>query len=546
MTFKRPYGAGLAVLAVGLFAATAAYAEPTVNKGDNAWMLTSTVLVLLMTIPGLALFYGGLVRSKNMLSVLMQVFYTVCIVTILWALYGYSLAFTGGSDFIGGFSKAFLMGVTPDSKAATFSVDANISELVYVCFQMTFAAITPALIVGAFAERMKFAAVALFIPLWVTLIYFPIAHMVWYWAGPDAISDAVKALAAAGDAAAKAAAQAKLDEVNADAGWVFKKGAIDFAGGTVVHINAGIAGLVGALLIGKRTGYGKELMAPHSLTMTMIGASLLWVGWFGFNAGSNLEANGGAALAMTNSFVATAAAALSWMFAEWIIKGHPSLLGALSGAVAGLVAVTPAAGYSGPMGAIVLGLVVGVVCLFFCTVIKNALHYDDSLDVFGVHCIGGIVGALGTGILVNPALGGAGIMDYTTGKIADYDFAAQMISQTWGVCTTLVWSGVGSAILYKVVDVIVGMGADKKISEHAGAQAAGASILHECLAREKQSRARGRHDRNAGIYQRSLKILDTRVATRSLRIDHVVDQQRPFNGGFLQLHYRPTQPLGIV
>src|SRR5258705_397409 len=330
MTCKRPYSAGLAALAVGLFAATAAYAEPTVNKGDNAWMLTSTVLVLLMTIPGLALFYGGLVRSKNMLSVLMQVFYTVCIVTVIWALYGYSLAFTGGSDFIGGLSKTLLIGVAPDPKAGAF------------------------------------------------------------------------------------------------------------AGGTVVHINAGIAGLVGALLIGKRTGYGKDLMAPHSLTMSMIGASLLWVGWFGFNAGSNLEANGGAALAMTNSFVATAAAALSWMFAEWIIKGHPSVLGAISGAVAGLVAVTPAAGYSGPMGAIVLGLVVGVVCLFFCTVIKNALGYDDSLDVFGVHCIGGIVGALGTGILVNPALGGAGIMDYTTGKIADYDFAAQMVSQTWGVCTTLV------------------------------------------------------------------------------------------------------------
>src|SRR5258708_7029736 len=363
MTFKRPYSAGLAALAVGLFAATAAYAEPTVNKGDNAWMLTSTVLVLLMTIPGLALFYGGLVRSKNMLSVLMQVFYCVCIVTLIWALYGYSLAFTGGSDFIGGFSKAFLMGVTPDSKAATFSIDANISELVYVCFQMTFAAITPALIVGAFAERMKFAAVALFIPLWVTLIYFPIAHMVWYWAGPDALFDTVKAPSARGAAGA----------------------------------------------------------------------------------------------------AACAAAALSWMFAEWIIKGHPSLLGALSGAVAGLVAVTPAAGYSGPMGAIVLGLVVGVVCLFFCTVIKNALGYDDSLDVFGVHCIGGIVGALGTGILVNPALGGAGIMDYTTGKIADYDFAAQMVSQTWGVCTTLVWSGVGSAIIYKVVDVIVGLRATVEV-----------------------------------------------------------------------------------
>jgi ammonium transporter, Amt family len=461
MTFKRPNSAGWAAFAFGMLAATAAHAEPTINKGDNAWMLTSTVLVLLMTIPGLALFYGGLVRSKNMLSVLMQVFYTVCIVTILWVLYGYSLAFTGGSDFIGGVSKAFLAGVTPDSKASTFSVDANISELVYVCFQMTFAAITPALIVGAFAERMKFAAVALFIPLWATLVYFPIAHMVWYWAGPDAIADAVKAVAAAGsDAAAKAAAEAKLAEVNADAGWVFKKGAIDFAGGTVVHINSGIAGLVGALIVGKRIGYGKDLMAPHSLTMSMIGASLLWVGWFGFNAGSNLEATGGAALAMTNSFVATAAAALSWMFAEWMLKGHPSVLGAISGAVAGLVAVTPAAGYAGPMGAIVLGLVVGVVCLFFVTVVKNSLGYDDSLDVFGVHCIGGITGALGTGVLVNPALGGTGIMDYTIGKVAEYEFGAQMISQTWGVCTTLVWSGVGSAIIYKIVDVIVGLRAN--------------------------------------------------------------------------------------
>jgi ammonium transporter, Amt family len=468
MTFKRPTSAGLAALAIGMFAATAAYAEPTVNKGDNAWMLTSTVLVLLMTIPGLALFYGGLVRSKNMLSVLMQVFYTVCVVVVIWALYGYSLAFTGGNDFFGGLSKVFLSGVTPDSKAATFSVDANISELVYVCFQMTFAAITPALIVGAFAERMKFSAIALFIPLWVTLIYFPIAHMVWYWAGPDAISDAVKAIAAAGgDAAAKAAAEAKLAAVQADAGWINKKGAIDFAGGTVVHINAGIAGLVGALIIGKRIGYGKDLMAPHSLTMSMIGASLLWVGWFGFNAGSNLEANGGAALAMTNSFVATAAAALSWMFAEWMTKGHPSVLGVISGAVAGLVAVTPAAGYAGPMGAIVLGLVVGVVCLFFVTTVKNALGYDDSLDVFGVHCIGGIVGALGTGILVNPALGGSGIMDYVTGKVADYEFGTQMVSQFWGVCTTLVWSGVGSAILYKIVDVVVGLRA-KVESEREG------------------------------------------------------------------------------
>jgi Amt family ammonium transporter len=466
MRIKTPTRAGLTALALlaaavyladSAFAEQAASPEPTVNKGDNAWMLTSTVLVLLMTIPGLALFYGGLVRSKNMLSVLAHVFYTVCIVTLIWVIYGYSLAFTGGSEYIGGLSKMFLMGVTPDSKAATFSVGANISELVYVAFQMTFAAITPALIVGAFAERMKFAAVALFIPLWVTFIYFPIAHMVWYWAGPDAIDAAAKAVAAATDPTAKKVAQDALDAVMNDAGKVFIWGAIDFAGGTVVHINAGIAGLVGAVLVGRRTGYGKELMAPHSLTMTMIGASLLWVGWFGFNAGSNLEANGGAALAMINSFVATAAAAMSWMFAEWMTKGKPSLLGALSGCVAGLVAVTPAAGYAGPMGAIVLGLVVGVVCLFFVTVVKNALGYDDALDVFGVHCIGGIVGAIGTGILVNPMLGGTGIMDYTIGKIGDYDFWTQIIAQGKAVGMTLVWSGVGSFILYKVVDLLVGL-----------------------------------------------------------------------------------------
>ena len=458
MTFKRPTSAGLAALAVGLLATTAAHAAPTINKGDNAWVMTSAVLVLLMTIPGLALFYGGLVRSKNMLSVLAQVFYTVCIVTIIWAVYGYSLAFTGGSDFIGGFSKAFMATVTTDSAAGTFSVDANINEMVYFCFQLTFAAITPALFIGAFAERTKFAAVALFVPLWVTLIYFPMAHMVWYWAGPDAIDAAAKALAAAGDdATKKAAAQAALDAVNADSGLVFQWGAIDFAGGTVVHINAGIAGLVGALIVGKRTGFGKELMPPHSLVMTMIGASLLWVGWFGFNAGSNLEAVGGAPLAMINSFVATAGAALSWMFAEWIVKGKPSLLGAVSGCVAGLVAVTPASGFAGPMGALVLGLVVGVVCLFFVSTVKNMFGYDDSLDVFGVHCIGGIVGAIGTGILVAPSLGGTGIMDYTTGKVADYDFATQVMAQCKAVLMTLVWSGVGSAILYKVVDLIVGL-----------------------------------------------------------------------------------------
>jgi Amt family ammonium transporter len=472
MTFKLSSRVvlGLAAIAAGVLisdwafaqaaapaAAPAAPAAPTFNKGDNAWMLTSSVLVLLMTIPGLALFYGGMVRSKNMLSVLMHVFYTVCIVTLIWVIYGYSLAFTGGGAYVGGLSKLFLAGVNADSQAATFSAGVTIHEYIYICFQMTFAAITPALIVGAFAERMKFSAVVLFIPLWVTFVYFPIAHMVWYWGGPDAIVAAAAELAKAAAGPAKEAAQAKLDAALADAGQVFAWGAIDFAGGTVVHINAGIAGLVGAMMVGKRTGYGKDSMAPHSLTLSMVGASLLWVGWFGFNAGSNLEANGGAAVAMINSFVATAGAALAWMFVEWMVKGKPSMLGIISGCVAGLVAVTPASGYSGPMGAIVLGLVAGAICFFAATSLKNALGYDDSLDVFGVHCIGGIIGALGTGILVNPALGGMGIMDYAAGKIADYDMVAQMISQSKAVLTTLVWSGVGSAILYKIVDVIVGL-----------------------------------------------------------------------------------------
>jgi Amt family ammonium transporter len=328
---------------------------------------------------------------------------------------------------------------------------------VFVCFQMTFACITPALIVGAFAERMKFSAVALFIPLWVTFVYFPMAHMVWYWAGPDAVDAAAKALAAAADEAAKKAAQAKLDEVLADAGKIFSWGAIDFAGGTVVHINAGIAGLIGAYMVGKRTGHGKDLMPPHSLVMTFIGACLLWVGWFGFNAGSNLEASGGAVLAMINTFVATAAAALSWMFLEWMTKGKPSLLGAVSGCIAGLVAVTPAAGFSGPMGAIVLGLIAGGVCLFFCSTVKNMFGYDDALDVFGIHGIGGIVGAIGTGILVAPALGGTGIVDYTTGKVAEYAFATQVWAQCKGVLMTIVWCGIGSAIIYKIVDLAVGL-----------------------------------------------------------------------------------------
>src|SRR6201988_1517221 len=384
MTFKRPTRAGWAALAIATLciagfvdvafaedAAPAAAAAPVSNKGDVAWMLTASALVLMMSIPGLALFYGGLVRTKNMASVLTQVFAIVSMSGVTWTIYGYSMAFSDGGSmtpWVGGFTQAFMHGIDGSSTAATFSNGVGIPELAYFVFQMTFAMITPALIVGAFAERIKFSAVMLFILLWVTFVYFPIAHWVWYVAAPDDVAAAAKALAAATDAAAKTAAQAKLDEVTGNVGWLAGAGALDFAGGTVVHINAGIAGLVGALIIGKRVGYGKDLMAPHSLTMTMIGASLLWVGWFGFNAGSNLEATGGAALAMTNSFVATAAAALSWMFCEWMLKGHPSVLGVISGAVAGLVAVTPAAGYSGPMGAIVLGLVGGVVCLFFCTV----------------------------------------------------------------------------------------------------------------------------------------------------------------------------------
>ncbi len=434
---------------------------PTPNKGDTAWMLTATVLVLLMTIPGLALFYGGLVRTKNMLSMLMQVFYTVCVVCIIWVLYGYSMAFTEGTIYnslFGSFSKAFLAGVTPESNVETFTQGVVIPEYVYICFQMTFACITPALIVGAMAERMKFSAIALFIPLWVTFVYFPMAHMVWYWAGPEAIAGAAKAIADAGaDAAKKQAAEALLATANANAGLAFQWGALDFAGGTVVHINSGIAALVGALVVGKRVGFGKEAMPPHSLTLTLVGGALLWVGWFGFNAGSALEAGGTAALAMLNTFVATAAAALAWLLAENISKGKPSLLGAVTGAVAGLVAVTPAAGFAGPMGAIVLGLVAGVVCFIACSAIKNALGYDDALDVFGVHGIGGIVGAIGTGILAAPFLGGTGVFDYTAGKIADYDVVTQVISQIKAVCLTIVWSGLGTLILLGVVRAVVGL-----------------------------------------------------------------------------------------
>lgn len=422
-------------------APAAAAPAPVPNKGDTTWLLMSTALVMLMSIPGLALFYGGLVRSKNMLSVLMQVFMIFALVTLLWTVYGYSLAFTEGNAFFGSLDKLFLKGVTPDSLAATFSKGVVVPEMAYIAFQGAFACITCGLIVGAFAERIKFSAVLLFIVIWFTLSYLPMAHMVWYWAGPDGYLDAASA-----------------DKLNATAGFLFQKGALDFAGGTVVHINAAVAGLVGAILVGKRVGYGRESMAPHSLTMTMIGASLLWVGWYGFNAGSALEANGSAALAFLNTWVATACAALSWVFAEWMIKGKPSMLGAASGAVAGLVAITPAAGFVGFIGSIVLGLLAGVICLWGVNGLKRLLGADDSLDVFGVHGVGGILGAVLTGVFADPALGGAGIYDYVANKVADsYSIADQVIVQLTGVGVTLIWSGVVALVAYKLVDMFIGL-----------------------------------------------------------------------------------------
>jgi Amt family ammonium transporter len=359
---------------------------------------------------------------------------------VLWFIYGYSVAFTGGSPFFGGFDKLFLKGITDASVAATFSKGVVIPELAFVAFQCTFAAITPCLIVGAFAERMKFSAVLLFMVLWFTFSYLPLAHMVWYWDGPDAITS-----------------QETYDKVSAAAGFLWAKGAIDFAGGTVVHINAGVAGLVGAYMLGKRVGFGKEAMTPHSLTMTMIGASLLWVGWYGFNVGSNLEANGTAALAFANTFVATAAATLSWMFFEWMFKGKPSMLGAASGAVAGLVAITPACGWVGPMGAIIIGLIAGVICLWAVNGLKRMLGADDSLDVFGVHCVGGIVGALLTGVFVTKGLGGTGIPDYIKNEFVDVEIGTQMVSQLWAVGTAIVWSAVVAFIAFKIVDIVIGL-----------------------------------------------------------------------------------------
>ncbi|KIX18101.1 MULTISPECIES: ammonium transporter [Paracoccus] len=415
-------------------------AAPIVDKGDAAWLMMSAVLVIFMTLPGLALFYGGLVRAKNMLSVLMQVLTIFSIIAILWVAFGYSLAFTGAGSaedatfftpYIGGLSKAFLAGVGTDALAETFSTGVYVPELAFVIFQMAFACIASALIVGATAERLKFSAVILFVVIWFCFSYIPMAHMVWWWGGPSAY--------------------------DAPSGLLFGHGALDFAGGTVIHINAGVAALVAAMVAGPRLGYRKELLAPHNLTFTLVGGCILWVGWFGFNAGSNLEANGLTALAMINTAVATAAAVLAWSFGEWMMRGHPSLLGGISGAIAGLVGVTPAAGFVGPMGAIAIGLIAGLVCMWFVISVKPRMGIDDSLDVFGIHGVGGIVGAILTGVFAAPSLGGGGVFDYSTGAVGEYAMGAQVWNQTLGVIIAIVWSAVVSFIAIHIVKALIGL-----------------------------------------------------------------------------------------
>ena len=430
-------------------AEAAAAPAPVPNKGDTAWMMVSTLLVIMMAVPGLALFYGGLVRSKNMLSVLMQVMVTFSLIVVLWFIYGYSIAFTEGGAFFGGFDRVMMKGIWDNAAgtfapAATFSKGVYIPEIVFAAFQASFAAITCTLIVGSFAERMKFSAVLLFCALWFTFSYAPIAHMVWFWMGPDAY-----------------ASKEVVDAMNAKGGFLWQMGALDFAGGTVVHINAAVAGLVGAYMIGKRIGYGKEAMAPHSLTLTMVGAALLWVGWFGFNAGSALEANGFAALAFINTFGATAAAVLAWCIGEALMRGKASMLGAASGAVAGLVAITPACGNVGIGGALIIGFLSGFAGLWGVNGLKKMLGADDTLDVFGVHGVCGILGALLTGVFNSPALGGPGfVADWVTATgvtAADYSIAAQVLVQAKAVGLTIVWSGVVSFIAYKIVDMTIGL-----------------------------------------------------------------------------------------
>ncbi len=440
----------LAAVAAPADAASAAAAPALVpNKGDTTWMMVSTLLVIMMVVPGLALFYGGLVRSKNMLSVLMQVMVTFSMIVVLWVLYGYSLAFTEGNAFIGGTDRLFMKGIWDNvagtfANAATFSKGVVIPEIVFAAFQATFAGITACLIIGAFAERIKFSAALMFLALWFTFSYLPVAHMVWFWMGPDAYT-----------------AAGVVDEMNSKAGLLWQWGALDFAGGTVVHINAAVAGLVGAYMVGKRVGYGKEAFTPHSLTLTMVGASLLWVGWFGFNAGSALEANGFAALAFINTLVATAAAVLAWSVGEALLKGKASMLGAASGAVAGLVAITPAAGNVGVGGALIIGAVGGFACLWGVSGLKKLLGADDSLDVFGVHGVGGIVGALLTGVFNSPSLGGPSLVaDWTTVAMVTpdaYTIAGQVWTQAKAVGVTIIWSAVVSVIAFKIVDLVIGL-----------------------------------------------------------------------------------------
>ena len=435
--------AAVSAPAASAAAAEAPAAAPALvpNKADTVWMLLATALVLLMTLPGLSLFYGGLTRSKNILSIMMQCLVIFSLITVLWAVYGYSLAFTEGNAFIGKFDRLFLAGITPETVAATFSKGVVIPEFIFMAFQAVFATITCCLIIGAFAERAKFSAILCFMVLWFTFSYLPIAHMVWFWPGPDDIKDA-----------------ASLEAMTAKAGYLFQKGVLDFAGGTVVHINAAVAALVGSFVIGKRLGYGKESMKPHNMVFVMIGAALLWFGWFGFNAGSALEANSTAALAFINTYLATAAAVLGWVFAEWLTRGKPSLLGGASGCVSGLVAITPAAGFVGPMGALAIGVSAGVVCLWGVTGLKKMLGSDDSLDVFGIHGVGGILGAILTGVFAAPSLGGTGVFDYVTDKVTpDYSIASQLLIQAQGVIITVIWSAVVSYIAFKLVDIIIGL-----------------------------------------------------------------------------------------
>ena len=447
----------LAAAACALAAPPAHAQALQIYSGDTAWMLTSSVLVLMMSIPGLAMFYGGLVRTKNTLSMLTQVFSVVCMVSIIWVFVGYSLAFTGSSygAFIGGFSRAFLSGVGIESAVATFNSGVAIPEYSFIAFQMMFACITPAIIVGSFAERMRFPAMLLFIALWVLLVYVPIAHMAWFRVSPDAIADATRAVMASAPGDARRQAEAALALLQNGSGLFQQWGTLDFAGGTVVHISAGIAGLIGAITLGKRVGYGQDSMAPHNLTMTMIGAALLWVGWFGFNAGSALRADGTAALAMINTFLAPAAAAISWLAVEASFRGKPSALGLASGVMAGLVAITPGAGYVGPMGAIVIGLIAGGTCYVFATSVKSRYQYDDSLDVFGIHCVAGVVGCVLLAILASPRFGGTGLIDMAGLGLPAYDIGAQLVAQLKAVALTLVWSGFVSAQLYRIVDFLV-------------------------------------------------------------------------------------------